>query len=85
MKTNCYEDRSRIVFSYVTSLFGSIPRENKMLFEILLPPRTPHIYLLVPNEIFFSSCSYISVQKIILFAQERYEQFQVSYLRCSTT
>jgi hypothetical protein len=43
MKTNCYEDRRRIVFSYVTSLFGSIPRENKMLFEIFLPPPTPHL------------------------------------------
>lgn len=38
--TNCYEDRSRIVFSYVTYLFGPSSRENKMLFEIFNPPPT---------------------------------------------
>jgi len=84
-KTNFYEDRSRIVFSYVTSLFGFIPREKKTLFEIFLPLPTSHLSVGAQRIYFFSCCSYKLVQKIILFAQEPYEQFQVSCLRCSAT
>lgn len=52
MKTNCYEDRSRIVFSYVTSPLGPFLVRIKCCLRYFSLP-LPHIYLLVSNQTFF--------------------------------